>query len=117
MSQNPMLEALKNKKAHGIDVTLIMAGPHNTEDPMAMDEDERKELDLAPDATPIGEEQDKKDEALGKAGHHDNMMPGAEQINHPDAKQDKMLIEEELAKAHMGKRSLAHHGMMKKHKE
>lgn len=119
---NPMLQALKDKKAKGLDVTILLGHPHDGQDePLhdstkdEMSDDDSKELGLAPDATELGEDQDQKDMALGKSGHHDNMMPGEEMIDHPDEEEDKKLIEEELAKAHMGKRSMVHRGMMKRH--
>ena len=119
MKPNPMMEALRQKKARGLDVTILLGGGHEgQEEPLEDADQERKELGLAPDATPLGHDQDERDVAQGQAGHHENMMPGEEIENHPDAAEDKALIENVLASSHLGKNSVHRKthakGMMKK---
>jgi len=73
-----MLEALKRKKAHSLDINIVLGHPDDKADapgvhedptvgktPMSndnKDEEEQKELGLAPDAEEIGDEGEKKPE-------------------------------------------------------
>lgn len=127
-----MQEALKRKKAHGIQLTITVGHPGDKPGASAMEDHDgaphegeghgvdpeedrdRKELNLAPEATEIGEEADKKDEAIGHATHTGNLTPGAELINHPDPEGDKKMIEEALSKGHFGSRSLHRRAMVGK---
>lgn len=93
-----MLEALKRKKAHGVDLTVMIGHPgehpamqggdahdapglHGDE----TDDEDQKELGLAPEAEEIGESTDEKDRELASEGHEGNHVPGEEIINHPPA--------------------------------
>lgn len=113
-----MMEALKRRKEKGLDIAIIVGGHDDkASGPMMGDPDQdQKELGLAPDAEKVGEERDMKDMKDGAMGHDaEKMMPGTEVMNgtgnHPDAMQDKMMMEQELKKMHMGRGSIAHRAM------
>ncbi len=118
MDHKAMQQALMRNKAKGLDITILLGAPgeqveHGNMGDGPSDEDESKELNLAPDATPLGQEQDEKDETLGHLGHDKNMTPGEELIN-PTAMSDKQVVEQEMAKHRFGKGSLAHQAMKMK---
>lgn len=104
---NPMANALKDRKAKGVDITISIS-------PQEMDE-EQKKLGLAP----AGEshpnpEQDSKDALLGQLGHQDEGepdMPSQEPLSNPDEDADKMLIRNELKS--LGRGSMAVKAMNK----
>lgn len=116
-SANPdlMREALRQKKAGALDLTIIIGDPNaggtsksltigesgdpaDTDLSTEEDEDDQKTLGLAPDATPLGETQDENDEDLGEAG---NLQTGNEEdLNQaPDPQEARPDIEAMLAKA------------------
>lgn len=102
MKISPMSEAIRNKRAKGVDIAIILGGDDaqiNDKAP-AMDDskDENKEMGLAPDAELL--EDDKK--------------PSDDSVVHDDEAQDKALIEQELAKAGLGKGSLSARAMLGK---
>ena len=108
MNPKLMQQALQKRKAKGLDITILLGMPEGMEDESAPDseDEESKELDLAPSATEIGDADEERDEALGKMGHMGNEVPGEEIINHPDSPEDKELIRQELAKIGLGRGSL-----------
>lgn len=92
--QNSMSDALRNKRARGLDVAIIIGGaePVNSMTPLHAEsaeeaEKEQKELGLAPDAQPLAGER-KPDE-----------MGGA--------------MEQELGQMGLGKSSLAYRAKMR----
>lgn len=98
-NNSPMLHALRNKKAQGLDIHILVGPQEGDMQGMGDPEDkEVKELGLAPDgAEPTAEDGPQSGEPqMG-------MMDEA----HPDAPQDKHLIEEELAKAGLARGGLA----------
>jgi hypothetical protein len=106
-----MLEAIRRKKARGLDMTVLL-NPHEDNGAVNDNEDEEKDqtqdLQLAPEATEIGCEDDAHDETMGHLGSaEDNETPGEEIINHPGSPEDHALIASELAKAGMGRHSMA----------
>lgn len=90
-NMNPMSSALRNRKARGIDLNIIIGAPGNDMSPESSKQ-EQADLGLAPDAEKVG-----NDEAVA----------------HPDESQDKVLMQDEIAKA-MGRGSLAQRSNMKK---
>lgn len=87
LKRNAMSDALRAKKARGLDLTIVIGGAepiNGTDEEQLM---QQKELGVAPEASPV-------------------------EVGHPDEMQDKQLIEQELAK--MGKGTLAHKAMMMK---
>jgi hypothetical protein len=111
MKNDSMLEALRRKKSNTVTITLELpegvelggmgsAGPseglmglegEGVEGEMhEKDEQERRELDMAPPATPLDDEN--PGEALN--------------AEHPDEEQDLKLIESALGKANFGKNSI-----------
>lgn len=105
MKHDSMVEALRRRKAHGVDITISLARPDDGQ-LLALDQDvnadlgsgdeeqeeELRELDQAPDASPVGEDNDTDPEA---------------NPNHPDEEQDRELFRREIEKAQFGKGSLA----------
>jgi hypothetical protein len=102
MKQDSMVEALRRRKAQGVNITISVApkpgeldsdavpglmGEESEEDK----EHELAELDQAPDASEVGEDDD-------------GAPPAAE---HEDEEQDRQLFRDEMAKANFGKGSLA----------
>lgn len=97
-----MVEALRRRKAHPLDITISLGRPDDTQllsldqdtdaglmphdESQESEEDEAKELDQAPDASPVGEE--------------DDQAPEADQSN-------ELLMDQELKKANFGRGSLA----------
>lgn len=86
MKPDLMTKALQNKKGN-FDITIILGGP---------DENEQKEVGLAPDAAEGGDELNQD-----VVGDGELAMP-----EHADAEQDKNLIQSEMTKAGLGKSSL-----------
>ena len=123
-----MLEALRRKKAHGVDLTVMIG--HPGEHPMAHngdahgdgegdashdEETEQKELGLAPEAEEVGESADEKARELAMEGHEGNHVPGEEIINHPgDEEEGHGLMAGHLSGHGQLGRSSMHHRMMKK---
>lgn len=97
MKQDAIKEALKQRKARGLDVSIIIGGA----EPMQETDDEQKKLGLAPKGSMPTHEDGEESEMEG----------------HEDEMQDKSLIEEELSKLGLGKGSIlakAKSGMMAK---
>lgn len=104
-----MSEALRRRKANALDLTIVIGNP---KDDMEMDEEkERNALGLAPDAEPLGEDENAEGQVVDGSQvsgdvvttPNDRMLAAG---NHPDELQDKQLIDEELSK-YLGKGSLA----------
>lgn len=101
MDQKAINEALKRRKLGALDITILLGDNSGAVETPANQlavggeedeekEDESEELDLAPEASEVGEETDKMDEAMA----------------HDDAEADKMLIAEELKKMGLIKNSM-----------
>lgn len=106
-----MLEALKQRKGQGINLTIVLGGPKGAEvhedpsqDDMDMTDDheddaERKELGDAPDATHIGVDDTDKPHAslLGEIEKEDDQGGAGELPEQPVGK-GKDLVGDELSK-------------------
>lgn len=103
MKQDSMVEALRRRKAQGVNITISVDPKDEVAgldqglmgDEVESEEDkehELAELDQAPDASSVGED--------------DDGAPPAE-TDHPDEEQDRQLFRDEMAKANFGKGSLA----------
>ncbi len=101
MNDDSMKEAFKRRKLNALDITILLGDNLATQNPdglamdeneMADDEDEEnsRELDLAPKGTDVGALTDKE-----------NMAD-----SHGDAPQDKMMIQDELEKLGVGRNTL-----------
>lgn len=104
-NRNPMSDALRNRKMNGIDLTIII----NDKDA----DDEAKTLGLAPEGEPVNEDGGDAIQAmdgnqvkgsLNAAAPNDKMQVGEEESMDSNMQPDKMLIEQELAKAGLGMR-------------
>ena len=94
MNQKALNDALRLRKARGLDLTIVIEGEDEGGE---KEKQEQKELGLAPDATPI------KDEESGEEVPMQPMMGQAQ----PNAALDQAVIEEMLAKGPTGKGVLA----------
>lgn len=99
MDQKLMQRALQNRKADGLDITILLGVPPGTN---VQAQEEAKELGMAPDANPLGSADDAKAVALGNMAHQDNMMPGGEITEQPNEAEKKATILAELAKLGKG---------------
>lgn len=121
IKHNSMSDALRNRKAQGLDLTIVIGGAK----PVNGDDEEQEKLGLAPSAEEIGEEHGENppvdgNQVQGQIVTQPNdkkLVVGDSSMEHPDEMQDKQLIEHELAKAGLGKSSLAHRAMMMKGKK
>lgn len=130
--KNVMSEALRNKRARGLDLTILIGGAEPVKATVPV-EDAMKAVDGMPDQDGIGVNGEGEGDEMGmklkqkEAG----LAPEATEIsdrnmasekmggmdgdtNQPS--KDKMIIGEELAKAGLGKSSLAHRAFMGKGK-
>jgi hypothetical protein len=98
MKHDSMVEALRRRKAHGVDITISLARPDdgqllamNQEDGLGEsqedEEQELRDLDQAPDASPVGEDDDVAPEA--------------------NPEEAEGLMDDELQKGNFGRGSLA----------
>jgi hypothetical protein len=85
MKSESMKDALKMRRARGLDVSIIIGGA----EPMQGTDEEQKKMGLAPDGAEYEE---------GEEGHEDEAM-------------DKMLIQKEIQKLGLGKNSIASKAM------
>lgn len=124
-SDDSMRQALKQRKARGLDITILLGHdgakgddeqepePHAMEDVKVMnhdeDEEERKALGLAPDATPIGVHDGNALDS-GDGDIHEN-QPGNEETK---KMVDHALMSSPMGKGHLFKKMSKH---MMKHKE
>lgn len=112
MNQSLMQQALKRKKANGFDISITIE-PMDGEKDMAQGDEENKELGMAPDATPIGQKQDEKDQLLGEMSLDKPEVPGEEVMDNTQKQEDAGLIQEALSR--LGRGTMAHKiGMGKK---
>jgi hypothetical protein len=87
-AKNAMSEALKRKKARGLDMAILIGGaePDDAED--------QKELGLAPGGTVLGENHTAEDIEMGKATHDAGLLkPGAEMMQDEIEEGEKGLDE------------------------
>lgn len=133
MNKEAMRDALRARKARGLDLTIVMGMPNHGAEPMQgsdeQQEKEQKEMGLAPEATEIkdGDKAASMDHAdmRGDMGH--GYESKSQHLQHPvideknvgmdapgksaaaphdDEAQDRQLIDQELQKMGMGKNSV-----------
>lgn len=117
VNRSPMSKALQNKRSNSIDLTITLGDGVNFQDDEAA-----KTLGLAPEGTELGDNEGNSTPMDGQAvkgsvdvaAPNDKMAMGEENPMHSDAQPGHLLIQDALAKAGLGRTSLAHRAMMKK---
>lgn len=114
---NAMINALRNKRGAGVDLTIILGNP---EDEMVVggeedaDKKEQKDLGLAPDGTPVGKEEGNLETEDSRMGNQESMgsdydldAPADNMDNAQDEKMNKMLSGGMLGKGSMAMKKMA----------